>query len=369
MGRSGGSRSARKASAGTGSSVPTAEAVLTADDLAIGYAAPRSPPRVVAAGVTVALAEGELVCLLGPNGAGKSTLVRTLAGMQPALAGRVLLDGDDVHRMPARQRARRLAVVLTDGLPGGLLTAWDLVALGRYPHTGWSGRLTADDRDAVAAALARVGAADLAHRPLGDLSDGERQKALIARALAQEPRVMILDEVTAFLDLPRRVQVMRLLRRLAHETGRAVLVSTHDLDLALRSADRLWLLPKGGPSEGSRLFAGAPEDLVLSGAFESAFAAEDVTFDRASGAFRVHRDDAGEVALAGGGVEAFWTRRALERQGLRVREDGGAALRVDVTGGGAAVRWRLTRVGDTRDGDTREFDTLEALTGFLRSGT
>jgi iron complex transport system ATP-binding protein len=242
----------------------------------------------------VALNAGELVCLLGPNGAGKSTLLRTLAALQPPLAGRVLLDGADLHAMPARERARRLSVVLTDRIQVGQLTAYTLFGLGRYPHTNWSGRLTEADHAVIRRALAATGATDLAARPVGDLSDGERQKVLIARALAQEPRLMVLDEITAFLDLPRRVEVMRLLGRLARTTENAVLLATHDLDLALRSADRIWLLPRGGP-----LQVGAPEDLILSGAFESVFATEGVAFDRADGSFRLHRAYHSVVTLVG----------------------------------------------------------------------
>jgi iron complex transport system ATP-binding protein len=248
-------------------------------------------------------------------------------------------------------------VVLTETVHPGLASVYDLAALGRYPHTGWSGLMADEDHRAVREALASVGALELAHRPVADLSDGERQKVMIARALAQEPRLLVLDEITAFLDLPRRVEVMRLLRRLAHSSRRAVLVSSHDLDLALRSADRLWLLPKGG-----KLEAGAPEDLVLSGAFEAAFAAEGVAFDREEGSFHVHRDARGEVELSGEGLELLWTRRALERQGLKVAREGTRRdVRVEVESGEGRTRWNLFR-----DGQSRQYDTLYDLTLELR---
>ncbi len=331
--------------------------MLEVDHLTIGY---RAPEHVVAHDISVSLVPGELVCLIGPNGAGKSTLMRTLAGMQPALAGEVRLDGSDVQAMPARERARQLGVVLTERITAGLLTAYSLVSLGRYPHTNWMGRMSDRDHEVVRWALDTVGAAELARRHVGDLSDGERQKVMIARALAQEPRLMILDEVTAFLDLPRRVEVMRLLRHMARSTGRAILLSTHDLDLALRSADRIWLLPAGGP-----LATGAPEDLVLGGAFEAAFASEGIEFDREHGAFQIHRKFDAEVELAGRGVELFWTRRALEREGLHIRENGRtAALRVEVLTVQGRPCWRLTG-----DGETRRYDTLYELTRFLRNKT
>ncbi|HBL25840.1 MAG TPA: ABC transporter ATP-binding protein, partial [Acidobacteria bacterium] len=193
-------------------------------------------------------------------------LLRTLAGMQPPLAGRVVVAGEDLRELGPRRLARHLAVVLTDRIVVEALTATALVELGRYPYTGWSGRLAAADHAIVQRSLAAVGAQDLAGRSVAELSDGERQKVMIARALAQEPEVLLLDEVTAFLDLPHRVEVLRILRRLAHDEGKAVLLSTHDLELALRNADRLWLLPKGGP-----LVAGGAGELIESGVFERTF--------------------------------------------------------------------------------------------------
>lgn len=337
------------------------EDLLEIEDLSIGYRAQQSSPNIIAKGIQASLRPGELVCLLGPNGAGKSTLMRTLAGMQEAIAGHVRLEGIDVHAMPVRQRAQKLAVVLTDVVQAGLLTAFDMVALGRYSHTPWSGRLSTEDRKVVQWALNLVSAQDLAERQISDLSDGERQKVMIARALAQEPRLMILDEITAFLDLPRRVEVMRLLRHLVRSTGRAVLVSTHDLDLALRSADRLWLMPTPGSSEPLRL--GAPEDLVLSGAFEATFASEGVAFDRQAGSFRIHRDSRGEVAIENTGLEdealeLLWTHRALERQGLRVVENSHAETRVCIVREDGQVRWRLNTPG----GKTVEYGSLYDLT-------
>ena len=209
--------------------------------------------------------------LLGPNGAGKSTLMRTLAGMQKPLRGQVCLGKDDLHRLPPDQLAKRLAIVLTERVDVGNLSAYALVGLGRHPYTDWRGTLTANDEAIVRWALTAVGASELAARPLDELSDGERQKVMIARALAQEPQVLILDEPTAFLDLPRRVELMRLLVNLAYTTKRAILLSTHDLELALRVADRLWLLPTGGP-----LLDGMPEELALNGTLAAAFASEGV---------------------------------------------------------------------------------------------
>ena len=315
-------------------------AILQARGLCIGYAPRRRPRLEVAADLEVELFEGELVCLLGPNGAGKSTLVRTLSGLQRPLSGEVLLQDRDLHALTEGERAQLLGMVLTERVDAGNLTAYALAGLGRYPYTGWDGRLSAADEEVVRWALAAVGAGDLAARSVGELSDGERQKVMIARALAQEPAVLLLDEPTAFLDLPRRVEILQLLRRLAGGEGRAVLLSTHDLDLALRCADRLWLLPPGGP-----LQTGAPEDLVLSGAFQRTFAA--VEFNPATGSFQLEQKPEGAVALEGEGLDALWTARALERAGFRVDTAGNARMRVELLqendGGGTA--WRLRTAG------------------------
>lgn len=323
--------------------------------LDIGYDAGRQGRTLVARNINLQLNPGEMVCLLGPNGAGKSTLMRTLAAMQSPLGGQVLLDGKDIHHMDARERARVLSVVLTERVTVGLLDVYSLVSLGRYPYTGWNGKLTERDHHVIQWALQVVNAHEFAGRQIPELSDGERQRVMVARALAQEPRLMVLDEITAFLDLPRRVDIMRTLRQLARESRVAVLLSTHDLELALRSADRIWLLSKGG-----ELQVGTPEHLVLSGAFERAFHSEGVDFDRASGMFRLHREHVSEVEVVGESLHAIWTARALERHGYRVLPQGtGCLLCVQVAPNGERYNLR-------RNGGDEEYDTLERLTQALQ---
>lgn len=292
------------------SSPPT----LELRDLSIGYTRSDGSAHRLAEGLNLSLRAGELVCLLGPNGAGKSTLMRTAAGMQKPLTGEVRLNGRDVQTLTAQQRARQFSMVLTERVTIGMLTAYDLVALGRSPHTDWAGNLGEADHRIIDAALRATGAASLAHRYVSELSDGERQKVMLARAFAQEPQLMILDEITAFLDLPRRVEIMQILRDLAHDQRRAILLSTHDLDLALATADRLWVLPLRGT-----LAEGTPEDLVLDGVFGAAFSSEGVHFDEERGAFATHARFDREVSLSGEGSVARWTQKALERRGYRVR--------------------------------------------------
>ena len=246
--------------------------LLAARDLSVGYAGRHR--RVVLSRLSLTIEPGQLVVMLGPNGAGKSTLLRTLTGMLPPLAGEVEIAGRSLKALSAKQLARRIGVVLPERVMPGMLSAYDLVALGRYPHTGWSGGHRSRDDEIIRRAMSSVGISHLSRRDVTELSDGERQKVMIARALAQEPKLLILDEPTAFLDLPGRVDVMSLLGRLPHraDSAAAVLLSTHDLDLALRTADQVWLLDRRGGMQ-----TGKPRDLLQDGAFEIAFESDELS--------------------------------------------------------------------------------------------
>ncbi|WP_071188328.1 ABC transporter ATP-binding protein [Trichormus sp. NMC-1] len=313
--------------------------ILTTHNLTIGYKTSHKTIRNVASNIVTSLQAGELVCLLGANGAGKSTLLRTLAGMQPPIAGEVKLLEDDIYKLPPQELAKRLSLVLTEKVDVGMLSAYALVTMGRYPYTDWWGKLSSEDEDIINWAIKSVGAVNLAHRNVSELSDGERQKIMIARALAQSPMVMLLDEPTAFLDLPRRVEIMQLLRQLARDTNQAILLSTHDLDLALRLADKIWLLGINGI-----LHVGAPEDLILSGAFADTFRSEGVEFNIFSGEFNLHIPYKGEVNLIGEGVAAIWTSRALQRVGFTVLQGGKSAqITVEVISSPQEVFWKVRK--------------------------
>ena len=329
--------------------------LLTASDLTIGY--PGRPPHVVARALDLTMRRGELVCLIGPNGVGKSTLMRTLAGMQPPLAGTGRLNDRDLHAPEPARLARTLAVVLTDRVDIELMCARALVETGRLPHTGWSGSLDAEDHRAVDEAMQTANVVHLAERELGQLSDGERQRVMIARALAQQPSLLVLDEVTAFLDLPGRIEVMNLLLGLAHGDERTLLLSTHDLDLALRHADRLWLLAPGGT-----LRSGPPEALALGGAFDEVFGERGPKFDRRSGTFAVDRATGPRVAVEGDGLEAVWVGRALARLGYACTTEEPRAATIIVGGDPNGSRYRL----EHQTGD-RELGSLTELIEILES--
>lgn len=260
--------------------------MLELDRLVAGYSGPRG--EVVAA-TSLTLSPGAFVCVIGRNGAGKSTLMRTISGLQQALSGRVSLDGRLVADMGPRERARAIAVVTTDRVSSPGLTARDVVEFGRQPHTDWRGRLNAEDHAIVAHAMAEAGASPFAPNPFDSLSDGERQRVMIARALAQSARLLVLDEITAFLDLPGRVEIMALLRRHAEAAGGIVLLSSHDLELSLELAQELWIV------DGGRLVSGTPAKLVDGGVIAGAFDTTDVRFDTAARQFRMRSDNAAEL--------------------------------------------------------------------------
>lgn len=321
---------------------------VTAEALSIGYQH-GSAERCIAECLNISLKAGELVCLLGPNGVGKSTLIRTLAGMQPPLSGQVKISGTDFKKVPPRERAQLVSVVLTDSAPVGLMDAYTMVSLGRHPYSGRFGALKTHDHERINWSFDAVGASDLASRQVAELSDGERQKVSIARALAQETKVMLLDEPTAFLDLPRKVELMSILRDLAHREQLALLLSTHDLDLALRFADRLWVLTPEG-----QIIQGYPEAIAMSGAFAKVFESEKLDWDPAIGSFRAHPSPCLHVKVVGDGVAALWTRRAMERLGFGTADHLTAevALTIKIYDGA----WEITRGEASRD-----FDDIESM--------
>ena len=218
---------------------------LVLKNLVIGYNT-RAGQRRVTAPLSVKLPEGRLICLVGRNGVGKSTLLRSLSGLQPPLSGDVLLGGSSIASYSHKALARLVSVVTTRDVPVPSMTSWEVVALGRSPYTQFWGQLSPADKEIVDRSIDITGISPLASRRVGSLSDGERQKVMIAKAIAQETPVILLDEPTAFLDYPSKVSTLSLLSRLAREMGRTILVSTHDVEHALRLSDEVLLLQKEG---------------------------------------------------------------------------------------------------------------------------
>lgn len=277
-------------------------------NLAIGYTG-RKNVKIVAEGIRAGINSGELTCLLGANGVGKSTLLRTLSSFQPKLGGEIRILGKDIEEYTDKQMAKAVSVVLTERCDVRNLSVTELVGLGRNPYTGFWGRLSGEDKAIVERAIVQVGIGHLAGRMVHTLSDGERQKAMIAKALAQETPIICLDEPTAFLDFPSKVEMMQLLHALSRRADKTIFLSTHDLELALQIADKLWLMDKG-------IVVGTSEDLSLDGSLSRFFVRRGIVFEPSTGLFRVTHKCTSRIGLKGHGQRYAMVQKALRRNGI-----------------------------------------------------
>ena len=241
-------------------------------DISIGYGS-----RVLLGKANLSFGQGEFCAVIGRNGTGKSTLLRTMAGLARPLAGEVLIEGEPLKGMTHTEVASRISFVSTEEVRVGNLRVYDVVGMGRAPYTNWIGTLSAQDRAVVGNALALVGMEDFAGKSIETLSDGERQRVMIARSLAQDTPVILLDEPTAFLDLPNRYEISLLLKSLAADHGKGVIVSTHDLNIVLDLCDRIVLLDEGGA------LCGTPAEMVDSGLIQNIFRGTSLYYDRGKG--------------------------------------------------------------------------------------
>ncbi|MBR1543658.1 MAG: ABC transporter ATP-binding protein [Muribaculaceae bacterium] len=248
-------------------------AILTTHSLSVGFKNGKATTTLLSE-LNLSLEQGTLTALLGRNGAGKSTLLRAIGGSERPLSGCVKINGDDLHNMSFAQAARLIALVTTERVSVGALTVRELVELGRQPHTGFLGKLSAQDREAVEQAMENTGIKDMAGKMMSQLSDGERQKVMIARALAQETPVIILDEPTAFLDVANRIETMQLLGELAHAQDKAVLLSSHDISQSLRLADRLWLV-----TDNRSIICDSPQKILSNNEMDRIFNSDHIRFN------------------------------------------------------------------------------------------
>lgn len=279
-------------------------------NLSIGYLT-KNNRKIVASDINADIFSGELTCLLGANGIGKSTLLRTLSAFQPKLEGQINIEGKEIETYSEKQLSTLIGVVLTEKCDIKNMTARELIGLGRSPYTGFWGTLSDTDKAIVDKAISMVKIEDLASRMMHTLSDGERQKVMIAKASAQETPIIFLDEPTAFLDFPSKVEIMQLLHRLSRQTNKTIFLSTHDLELALQIADKIWLIDKQ-----SGINIGTPEDLSLSGHLTSFFARKGIIFDEETGLFRIENTYTKQIKLTGHGQMYSMVRKALLRNGI-----------------------------------------------------
>jgi len=300
--------------------------ILTTQRLTIGYSR-KGKIDVIQSGLDLQLRAGELVCLIGPNGSGKSTLLRTLTGLQKPLSGMTLIDGKEIIKLKQSEKALLIALVLTERIEIENATVYNLVSLGRHPHSNWWGNITDEEDTVIREAIEMVHLTHKMHQNINELSDGERQRAMIAKALAQDTPIIMLDEPTAHLDLPNRVEIMLLLHRLAHKTDKAILLSTHELDLALQAADRIWLM-----SADKGVECGVPEDLVFDGSFNRAFESKSYFFNASNGNFSMNYPMTKKVWVSGDKTRMYWTFRALARAGYAVMQDADVQILVTESG-------------------------------------
>lgn len=332
------------------------EIVISGRDLSIGYTHNKKEKNLALySELSFDLIKGELVCLIGSNGAGKSTLLRTVGNMQPALSGEVKVLNKEISKYGNRALSRVLGVVLTDKTTSGGFTVREVVELGRYPYTGFWGQLDDEDKQIVEKSLQDVGILHKADSFLADLSDGERQKVMIAKALSQECPIIILDEPTAFLDVESRIEIMSLLHNLAHKHEKTILLSTHDIDLAFLLADKLWLL-----SKRNGLITGVTEDIILSGTIDHFFSNKNITFNKYSGSFYPLRSSDKKIFVDAQEEYLFWTINLLLRLNLDYatkQEDAIFSIRVT----------DYNTIEVIREGQTTQLKSYEELATYLRN--
>lgn len=256
--------------------------MLRIEGLEVGYAGKKS--RIsIAKDIHFRLSAGEIAAIVGANGIGKSTLLRTLGKVQPKLSGSILVNDQSIEEFGSLEWAREISLVLTESTGSKNLTVQQLVSLGRHPYTNWIGSLSSHDIDKIREALKLVGLEELSYKKCHELSDGQLQKVMIARALAQDTRIMLLDEPTTHLDLYHKVQILKILQQIAHQTGKTILFTTHEIDLAIQLCDKILIMAENGCAFGK------PEELIRTSHFSKLFPSDTIEFDPESASFKVNK--------------------------------------------------------------------------------
>jgi iron complex transport system ATP-binding protein len=334
----------------------TGKPILKLTDLQIGFNRQKRQKEAIIYGpVSMTVSTPKLIGIIGKNGIGKSTLLRTIAGLQSPVNGTIEIMGKDSRKIHRAERARLISFVSTEIIHVPDLLVADLVSMGRFPYTAWLGILSEKDHEITRESMALTGTTHLARKPVHELSDGERQKVMIARALSQDTPVIILDEPTAFLDLPARYETIRLLNDLAHHKQKVIMLSTHDLSIAMDEADMLWLMTEQG------LLTGSPEDLVLNHAFRKLFGNNDLSFDNRSMSFRYRKKPFRKISITGEETFLPATRKAMERLGYEIVSKDAASVHVEVKNPSGQPLWCIKS-----SDQERTFATIHELTSFLR---
>jgi iron complex transport system ATP-binding protein len=287
--------------------------ILSFTDLEIGFIS-GNMRKILTPPLNASASVGELIALVGHNGVGKSTLLRTITGLQSPLGGSIYIKGKNLLEYDRMEIARNVGYISTETIRVGNMNVYDLVALGRFPHTNWLGKINETDHGIIADSIRKVGMHDFIDKYITELSDGERQRAMIARVLAQDTTLLVMDEPTAFLDIGNKFEIVHLMHTLTRRRGKTVIFSTHDLNTAINEADKIWLALDGGIIEG------APEDLIINGSFDSLFNDSRLKFNRADGSFVINKERRKSIFIEGDGLQRLWTEKALNRIGYYASE-------------------------------------------------
>ena len=289
------------------------EKILSFESLLIGYKSGRFR-NILLPPLNALACKGEMIAVIGQNGIGKSTLLRTAAGLQEFLGGAVYLKQKKLLEYSRNGLAQNIGYISTEPVRVINMKVYDLVSLGRFPHTNWTGKLGDRDRESISGAIEKVGMKHLEGRYINELSDGERQRAMIARVLAQDTDLLIMDEPTAFLDVRSKYEIVHLLNDLSKERGKTIIFSTHDIITAVSESDKIWLTLEDDFIEG------APEDLILNGQFNRLFNNSEVSFNVSDGNFHFRRKMKGAVFVNAEGDRKYWTVKAVNRAGFKISD-------------------------------------------------
>ncbi|NOZ48395.1 MAG: ABC transporter ATP-binding protein [Chlorobi bacterium] len=329
---------------------------IETNNINIGYQN-KQKPIILLKELNLKAKEGNLIALIGENGSGKSTFLRTLLRLHNSLSGQVLLFDKPINSYSLNKLARLISFVSTEVISIQNMTVFNLVSMGRFPYTNWIGKLYKEDKDIIYESLSLVGMAGFIHKNIDEISDGERQRVLIARTLAQDTPVIVLDEPTSFLDLANKFEIIHLLRTLAVEKNKTIIFSTHDLNIALQEADLFWLI------KNNNIVEGIPEDLILNGKFDELFENSKLNFNSETGFFSINKNNSKNLnfTLSGTGKVFFWTEKALMRTGFRINEIGNTDGEILIENENNKAIWIFSV-----SGKSDKFDSIEQLIQYIK---
>jgi iron complex transport system ATP-binding protein len=325
--------------------------ILSISSLKIGYQSGKKS-KLLLPPLNAGAKQGELIAVIGRNGIGKSTLLRTLTGLQRPLGGSIYYSGVNINDISRIELAKNVGYISTEVIKVSNMRVYDLVSLGRFPYTNWIGKIEAKDHEIITDALEKTSMSHFQSKLISELSDGERQKVMIARILAQNTDIMVMDEPTAFLDVAGRYEILHLLKSLTRDSSRTIIYSTHDLQMAVSLSDKIWLILD------DLLREGAPEDLMIEGEFDRLFDSSVVQFNSLDGTFSFRNETRGTIAIKGEGKMRHWTEMALYRAGFAV--SGEAFLPVIIIPSEGSKHWQVKT-----DHNIMEFNSIYELMNFL----